>query len=195
MSLKRLEAQLSVLTIYPESGGEPEAVLHDPAEISKALAGIGVLFEQWSANQVLSDDADQPAVLAAYCDSIERLTADFGFQSVDVISVAPNHPDKAALRAKFLDEHTHDDFEVRFFVAGHGLFYLHVGHQVFAILCTQGDLISVPQSTAHWFDLGENPVLKAIRLFTTPDGWVAQFTGSDIAARFPTLEQFLAQYA
>jgi 1,2-dihydroxy-3-keto-5-methylthiopentene dioxygenase len=43
--------------------------------------------------------------------------------------------------------------------------------------------------------MGENPNFKAIRLFTTSEGWVAHFTGSDIARRFPKLEQFIAEYA
>ncbi|NOS88576.1 MAG: cupin, partial [Methylococcaceae bacterium] len=34
-----------------------------------------------------------------------------------------------------------------------------------------------------------------IRLFTTPDGWLANFTGSDIALQFPTLDQFVADLA
>ena len=84
---------------------------------------------------------------------------------------------------------------LRFFVDGQGLFYVHPDDKVYLVLCEQGDLISVPAHTRHWFDMGENPSLKAIRLFTTPEGWVAHFTGSDIARRFPKLEQFVAEYA
>jgi 1,2-dihydroxy-3-keto-5-methylthiopentene dioxygenase len=40
----------------------------------------------------------------------------------------------------------------------------------------------------HWFDMGAAPRFTAIRLFVNPDGWVAAFTGSDIAERFPRLE-------
>jgi 1,2-dihydroxy-3-keto-5-methylthiopentene dioxygenase len=36
--------------------------------------------------------------------------------------------------------------------------------------------------------MGPNPHLACIRIFTNPEGWVAQFTGSDIAGRFPMLE-------
>ena len=39
------------------------------------------------------------------------------------------------MRQKFLNEHTHADFEVRFFVDGSGLFYLHVGDRVYLVLC------------------------------------------------------------
>ena len=118
----------------------------------------------------------------------------YGFQSADVISVTPAHPQKEQLRAKFLAEHTHSDFEVRFFVEGKGLFYLHPDENVYVVLCEKGDLISVPANVKHWFDMGENPELKCIRLFTTPDGWQAEFTGSKIADAFPRFEQFLKDY-
>ena len=32
--------------------------------------------------------------------------------------------------------------------------------------------------------------LNSSVLFTSPEGWVADYTGSDIAAAFPTLERF-----
>lgn len=77
---------------------------------------------------------------------------------------------------------------MRFFVDGHGLFYLHLGDEVYTVLCEKGDLISVPVGTAHWFDMRPNPRFRAVRLFTNPEGWLANFTGSDIAKRFPALE-------
>ena len=62
------------------------------------------------------------------------------------------------------------------------------GGKVYATLCTRGDLINLPANLTHWFDMGPSPSFKAIRLFTTPDGWVGNFTGSDIADRFPRYE-------
>jgi 1,2-dihydroxy-3-keto-5-methylthiopentene dioxygenase len=53
------------------------------------------------------------------------------------------------------------------------------------MLCTTGDLISVPAGMKHWFDMGAAPRFTAIRLFVNPDGWVARFTGDVIADRFP----------
>ena len=127
-------------------------------------------------------------VLAAYRADIDRLVAQRGFRSVDVVSIAPDNPQREAMRAKFLDEHFHKEDEVRFFVAGSGLFTLHVDGNVYEILCTQGDLIAVPDSTRHWFDMGPDPSFVAIRFFTEPDGWVGHFTGTDIARKFPRYE-------
>lgn len=183
---------MSLLTVYPDN--QPDQGVHytDFADIQRELSPLGVKFERWTADREISADDDQTTVIAAYRHSIDRLIEEYGFQSVDVINLNPDHPQKAEFRQKFLAEHTHDDFEVRFFIDGCGLFYLHVGNKVYAALCEKGDLISVPANTTHWFDMGANPRFKCIRLFTTADGWVAKFTGSDIAARFPTLDDTLA---
>ncbi|MDP9034746.1 MAG: acireductone dioxygenase [Myxococcota bacterium] len=157
----------------------------DGAEIARHLDTAGIRFERWRAGIDLAPNADQDAVLGAYRRDVDRLMTQRGYQSADVVRMQPDHPQKDQLRAKFLDEHTHAEDETRFFVEGSGVFYLHVGDLVHAVLCERGDLISVPASTMHWFDMGPRPRFAAIRLFTNPDGWVARFTGSDIAQRFP----------
>lgn len=179
---------MSELRVYREDDPAPIQVYTDHDAIARALAAAGVLFEVWTADRELADTASQNEVLAAYGHSVDRLMTRYGFQSADVISVTPEHPDKAALRAKFLEEHIHSDYEVRFFVDGQGLFYIHKDGEVYGICCQKGDLISVPAHTPHWFDMGPNPHLKCIRLFTNPEGWVANFTGNPIAQGFPRLE-------
>lgn len=184
---------MSALTIYPDNQPQYGEQYTDFTAIQKQLNNIAVKFERWEAKFTLADDTDQESVLAAYADSIDRLKHQCGFQSVDVMKLTPDHPEKTAFRQKFLAEHIHDDFEVRFFVEGSGLFYLHIEDKVYAVLCEQGDLISVPANTAHWFDMGENPQFTCIRLFTTPNGWVANFTGSEIAKTFPTFDEYVAE--
>jgi len=160
----------------------------DHAAIARELAAIGVAFERWEANgQVSGGDAPEK-ILAAYRADIDRLVAEHGFQSVDVASIGPDNPKRAEIRKTFLDEHFHKEDEVRFFVAGSGLFTLHMADRVYEVLCEQGDLISVPDGTPHWFDMGPEPDFVAIRFFKQPDGWIGHFTGTDIAARFPRHE-------
>ncbi|MEW6648429.1 MAG: cupin [Pseudomonadota bacterium] len=183
---------MSRLEIRRAADGAVETVCTEHGTIAAQLSALGVRFERWQASAPLSAAAGQDEVLAAYREPVERLTREYGFQSVDVVSLRPDHPQRAELRGKFLAEHVHADFEVRFFVDGSGLFYLHVGEHIYMVLCEQGDLISVPADTPHWFDMGEHPDFKCIRLFTVPDGWVAQFTGSGIAAHFPSFDQFVA---
>lgn len=183
---------MTTLTIYPDNNAEEGEVYKDHSAIAAELGKINVQLEQWEADKPLNKDASQDEVLAAYKSSIDRLNEKYGFKSVDVVGLNPDHPDKAAMRQKFLAEHTHADFEVRFFVEGSGLFYLHVDGKVYTVLCEKGDLISVPANTTHWFDMGTNPYFKAIRFFTTTDGWVGNFTGSEIAKEFPDFDHYVA---
>ena len=179
---------MSELRVYSDQDPTAAQIYREHDAIAGELDAVGVEFERWTADRVLSDSASQEEIIEAYRGSVDRLMTLYDFKSVDVISLHPAHPDKEALRAKFLDEHTHSDFEVRFFVGGQGQFYIHKNDKVYSVLCEQGDLISVPANTPHWFDMGPNPSFKCIRLFTTPEGWVANFTGSSIAKRFPRLE-------
>ncbi|MHA6203902.1 1,2-dihydroxy-3-keto-5-methylthiopentene dioxygenase [Dyella soli] len=179
---------MSRLRIFDDTRPQAPVSVHTAfAEIARELANVGVRFEQWEASQPIAPGASQDKVIAAYRVDIDRLMTEEGYRAVDVISLTPEHPDRAALRQKFLSEHTHSEDEVRFFVAGAGQFTLHIGGKVYDVLCEQGDLIGVPDGTRHWFDMSEAPYFVAIRLFTNKEGWVAQYTGEDIAQRFPRM--------
>lgn len=177
---------MSRLRIYNHDAPDaPVLDTQDGATIAAELEKIGVTFERWQAAHEVSPGASQDEVFAAYRSDIDRLVAQRGFKSVDVASIAPDNPNRAELRKKFLDEHFHKEDEVRFFVAGSGLFTLHVDDKVYEIECVKNDLIAVPDGTTHWFDMGDEPSFVAIRFFTEPDGWVGHFTGTDIAQKFP----------
>lgn len=179
---------MSLLRVYEDhQATEPLATHTDHEHIASALRAVGVRFEQWEAVHAIRPGASQEEVIAAYRADIDRLMREKGYQSVDVISLTPDHPDREALRRKFLSEHTHAEDEVRFFVAGAGQFTLHIGSRVYEVLCEKGDLIGVPDCTRHWFDMSESPYFVAIRLFTNKEGWVAEFTDDDIAERFPRM--------
>lgn len=180
---------MSRLRIYDDSRpGSPVATWTRHADIARELGAAGVRFEQWEANQPIVPGASQDEVIAAYRADIDRLMQEEGYRSVDVVSLKPDHPERATFRGKFLNEHTHSEDEVRFFVAGAGQFTLHIGDKVYEVLCEAGDLIGVPDRTRHWFDMSESPYFVAIRLFTNTEGWVAEFTGEDIAERFPRMD-------
>lgn len=180
---------MSQLRIYAEHDGDVVVETHAThADIAAALRKVGVRFEQWEASQPITAGASQDEVIAAYKKDIDRLMHEEGYLTVDVVSLTADHPDRAALRQKFLSEHTHAEDEVRFFVAGSGQFTLHINGKVYDILCEKGDLIGVPDGTRHWFDMSEEPNFVAIRLFNNPSGWVAEFTGDDIAEKFPRMQ-------
>lgn len=183
---------MSALQIFDETGSAVSESIKDVDEIISQMSALDIIFERWETPVNLPDDADQDLILDAYKDSINTLNQTYGFDLVDVAILTPDNPNKAEIRQQFNFEHTHDDFEVRFFVEGSGLFYFHLNKKVYLLRCEKGDLISVPAKINHWFDMGENPDFKLIRFFPTEEGWVANGTGSDIAKRLPLLDAFAA---
>lgn len=174
----------------PMPEGEPPALVSEDIDvISRKLAERGVALQRWPACAALADGADPAEILAAYAAEIGRVQANGGYGTVDAIRMTPDHPEREALRRKFLAEHTHSEDEVRFFVEGRGLFCLHIGDEVLQLVCERNDWIAVPAGTKHWFDMGPAPSFCALRFFNNPAGWVAEFTGDPIAERYPQLDE------
>lgn len=163
-----------------------DTVIRDADHIGDYLRERGIRYDRWHTREPLPADADQATILAAYDGQLAPLMAEGGYQTADVISVYPDTEGLDGIRQKFLAEHTHTEDEVRCFVEGTGLFWFNLGGEepVFSVLCQAGDLISVPANTRHWFDLGKEPHVRAIRVFTDKSGWVPHYTGSGIDARY-----------
>ena len=105
--------------------------------------------------------------------------------TADVIDVKPATPGLDEMLAKFNREHWHDEDEVRFIIAGHGLFHIHTTTgAVLAIEVEAGDLIRVPRGTLHWFNLCADRRIRAIRLFQDTAGWTPHYTESRVDENF-----------
>jgi len=179
---------MSLLTVYPEN--EPGTILvqtDNPDEIAGVLRDLNVRFERWVLPVPVSREATAEEILEAYRPYLDTLIGETGAGTADVIKLDPDHPNAAALRAKFLEEHTHTEDEVRFFVAGEGNFLIHENGRVYDAHCTASDLISVPANSKHWFEAGERPDFTVLRIFTDTTGWTPYFTGDDISHRFPAV--------
>jgi 1,2-dihydroxy-3-keto-5-methylthiopentene dioxygenase len=189
---------VTLLTVWPDvDPATVELRSEDYREIADVLKQFGVRFERWELKE-LPADASAEDVLAAYRAEVDEVIGGEGYIKVDAAVMAPRDGDREweqhakAARKKFLSEHTHDDDEDRFFARGAGVFYLHIGEKVYAVLCEAGDLLSVPANTTHWFDMGTRPDFVAIRFFHDEDGWVGNFCDTDTAERFPSFDELVA---
>ncbi|WP_024805081.1 acireductone dioxygenase [Nocardia sp. BMG51109] len=181
-----------------DDAGEVRLRTGDASVIGTELAGRGIEFDRWPAMSGLGAHIPNEDILAHYADRIAELNADGRYRHIDLARLQPDDADpqwsaKAeAARGKFLSEHRHAEDEVRFFVTGRGCFYLHLEPEVVAVVCEGGDLVSVPAGTRHWFDMGTRPDFVAVRFFEEEDGWIGDFTGDEIGARFPALDELIA---
>lgn len=170
--------------VHFDAEGRWGQTLAGETAVGEALRGLGLSYGRWPRRDV--GDGSLEAVLKAYGPELESLKSQLAICSVDRVSVKPGNPDWPALRQRFLAEHTHADAEIRYFLGGSGVFYVRVDDGYFGLLCEEGEWIVVPAGVRHCFDAGEQADFDALRLFSIPQGWEAEFTG----ARTPALPSF-----
>jgi 1,2-dihydroxy-3-keto-5-methylthiopentene dioxygenase len=163
-----------------------DRVIENEAEIRSSLAELGIDYERWDLSRV-DADASADAVLSAYAAEIDAMKQRGGYVTADVIDVNPATPNLDAMLARFDKEHTHSEDEVRFILAGRGIFFLHLGGQVLSVEVGPGDMLRVPQGTTHWFTLCEDRRIRAIRWFQDTSGWTPQYTGSGVDQQYQPL--------
>ena len=162
---------MSALTIFTDrEASQPVWHSTDAEEIRERLSTKGVRFERWEADRDLGENPDPETVINAYQHAIDRLVAEKGYQSWDVISMRADNPQKTVLREKFLSEHTHGEDEVRFFVEGAGLFCLFslgAGHwELRGSMGLSSGLIGFGEALRD--DTSGSPASRAKRLLRTP---------------------------
>ena len=164
---------------------DEERTLGEEAEVRDYLARIGITYERWEPAHQLAPGASAAEVLAAYAPEIDRLKAQGGYVTADVIDVSPATPGLDAMLNRFNSEHWHDEDEVRFIIEGRGLFHIHPREgKVVSITVEAGDLLRVPRGTWHWFDLCQEKRIRAIRLFQDASGWTPHYTSSGTDLRY-----------
>lgn len=153
--------------------------------IVEFLKPHGIWYEKWDVEGRLPGDASNEQILSTYEPEITRLNERGGYVTADVINVSPETPNLDAMLDKFNKEHTHSEDEVRFIVAGSGIFHINsVDKPVFSIEMMAGDLINVPAGTRHWFNLCASKTIKAIRLFKDSAGWAPEYLENPVHAGY-----------
>jgi 1,2-dihydroxy-3-keto-5-methylthiopentene dioxygenase len=156
-----------------------ERTIDDEAQIRAELGALGIDYERWSLDRA-GENTSADDVLAAYAAEIDEMKRRGGYAMADVIDVNSETPNLEAMLAKFDKEHTHSEDEVRFILAGRGIFFLALDERVIAVEVHPGDMLRVPRGTRHWFTLCEDRRIRAIRWFQDTAGWTPHYTGSGI---------------
>jgi 1,2-dihydroxy-3-keto-5-methylthiopentene dioxygenase len=160
---------------------DEQRLLRADDEIRDYLASIGIEYQRWELPADVSADASADQILSAHAPQIDELKRRGGYVTADVIDVNPDTSGLEAMLAKFNVEHRHDEDEVRYIVAGRGLFHIHPQTgPIVALEVEAGDLIRVPRGTRHWFDLCDERRIRAIRLFQDVSGWTPHYTNSGV---------------
>jgi 1,2-dihydroxy-3-keto-5-methylthiopentene dioxygenase len=113
-----------------------------------------------------------PLEKTTYDAALDAYQQDRGYGTRDEIALTPATENLDAICAKFLDEHHHEDDEVRFVLEGEGLFDIRSNDDRWMrVRVGPGDLIIVPAGKHHRFMLTDLKTIRCVRLFQDPAGW------------------------
>jgi 1,2-dihydroxy-3-keto-5-methylthiopentene dioxygenase len=119
-----------------------------------------------------------------YREPLDLLKGARGYVAEDIIELGPKTPNLDAICAKFIDEHHHDDDEVRFVLEGEGVFDIRShDDRWMRVVVERGDLIVVPAGRHHRFLLTDKKQIRCVRLFKDQSGWVPHYRAASTAAQ------------
>ncbi|KST66328.1 1,2-dihydroxy-3-keto-5-methylthiopentene dioxygenase [Mastigocoleus testarum] len=159
--------------------------------ITNELASLRIALNYWSvgdephlrdllAKDSLTED-EKEVVLQGLDNYFEQLKQTEGYQSRDLIALHPGIPNLDSLLSKFERTHTHADNEVRYIIDGEGVFgFVRPDGSQVELTIQPEEYINVPAGTEHWFYLTPNRRIKAVRYFSNTEGWVPEYTGTEI---------------
>ncbi|MCS6913844.1 MAG: cupin domain-containing protein [Myxococcales bacterium] len=130
-----------------------------PCTLSDLLAA-GVLYQHLPMDPAVWEPA------------LQTLCEQRGYVARDEVALSPDTPQLEALLGRFCVEHLHTEDEVRFVLAGSGIFDIRsVDDRWMRVEVEAGDLLVVPARRYHRFFLTPERTIRCVRLFQDPGGW------------------------
>ena len=174
------------LLLYHESDDSREG------NVVGQLSRHGVRLERWSLRSAANVSLiSSQSALTLYEHEIKRVKEGFGYRFADYVSISSKQAREISLRDRHLSEHTHEQDEVKFFLAGEVLLFVHVDGRVHALHCVAGDFLLIPKGVPHWMDMGPEPCYQCIRWYNEEQHLQNNLTGSYIAESSPRWEALL----
>jgi 1,2-dihydroxy-3-keto-5-methylthiopentene dioxygenase len=168
-------------------------VYHDRADIDRELAPLSIQLQQWPIgndpkllsilNQPQLSPDNKSFVLSHLDHYFERLKPS-GYQSRDIIDIHPALLGIDEILARFDRCHTHADDEMRYVIAGEGIFgFVRPDKSQIELTVEAAEQINVPAGTKHWFHLTPHRRFVALRYFINTSGWTPEYTDTKILFR------------
>ncbi|QHA08065.1 cupin [Streptomyces broussonetiae] len=192
---------MTLLRVTPEA--DPTRTLlrtRDDRQIAEIPAPLGACFGNREVGRV-DRDASDAALVAAYSAEIEAFDSDGRDRRAETVTVRLDETNQEWVedvqdsRRTYFNEHTHSEDEIWFFADGGACFYIRAEGKVHILVATDGNLLSLPAGTRHWFDMGLRPDFRAVRLYLTSEGFDGEFTADKIADGFPHVEDVVREDA
>ena len=163
----------------------------DLSQIREQLSTLNVELDHWPIDKtdrtssLLSSDTLSPEekeeLLKDLDNRFEEQKKAYGYETRDLIVLHKDVPGLDDMLKIFDKAHTHSDDEVRYIIDGSGFFgFIYPDGNQVMLKVEAEEYIRVPANTEHWFVLDASRRIKAVRYFTSQEGWVANYTGTEI---------------
>ena len=117
--------------------------------------------------------------LSNYQSALDGKKTAHNYVSQDIIEITSQTPNLETILAKFDKEHLHTDDEVRFVLAGSGIFDIRSkDDRWMRVEVYGGDYISVPADRHHRFFVMDDKFIRCVRLFKDNSGWTPIYRGT-----------------
>lgn len=177
---------MSSLSVHLNTSPElPNKVLNHADDIASTLAAVGIDYRRLELPQALRPGCEDSEFDATYGLWLQALMGEQGYVRQELFNLQRNHPQKLELRARHLDEQVQAKASAWLFIGGFAQLNVHLDGYVYVLQGERGDQLTLPGGTRHWFDLGEEPHVLALRLSQQEEA--PERSGDDIASRFPRL--------
>jgi 1,2-dihydroxy-3-keto-5-methylthiopentene dioxygenase len=165
--------------------------LTEIAAIQEQLNVLRIQLQRWpvgedpSASALLNQpgltEEEKECVLRSLDHYFEKLQAESGYHSRDLIVLHPDIPNLDGLLEKFKPPHTHAEDEVRYIIEGEGIFgFIAPEGQQMELTIQAEEYVNVPANTPHWFYLTPQRRIKAVRYFSGTEGWVPEYINATV---------------
>lgn len=170
---------------------EDSTILANLSAIARQLAPLKIALahlpigDNPELRELLTQDilnlSEKQQVLQALKSEFEELKNQDGYQWRDLKVLHPGSPHLYPVFAQSDRSHIHSDEEALHILAGECVFgFVSPDGSQMQLLVQPEEYIKVPAGTEHWFYLTPLLHLKAVRYYSTVEGWIPQYTNREL---------------
>jgi 1,2-dihydroxy-3-keto-5-methylthiopentene dioxygenase len=164
---------------------------NDLDEIVRELALLGIQLRHYDPgtsllfpnliDQDVVTSSEKLYILELHNSVFEFILQENGSLWCDLLNVHPGSPNLQALIATYSRYHTHTTAEPIYILAGEMIYgFVRADGSQIQLLVHAQDYLYIPAGVEHWCSPSVSLHFKAVRYFATVEGWVPNYTGTQL---------------
>ncbi|HLO87503.1 MAG TPA: acireductone dioxygenase [Nostocaceae cyanobacterium] len=143
--------------------------------------GTSLLFPHLMEQDTVTE-SEKRYIVELHSSVFEFLQQENNYLWCDLLNVHPGSPNLQAQVTTYQNYHTHTAPEAIYLLAGEMIygFVRSDGSQVQLLIQAQ-DYLHIPANVEHWSSPAASLHFKVIRYFTTVEGWMPNYTGTQLS--------------